>query len=127
MLLHDPDPRVRAAAAEQASPAQLRLLAQDSRAEVRSVVAANKATPADVLETLVGDRSANVRWWLTAGARFQGNRKVLRLLSADKDRLVADTAKAALDDMRLYRRVLDLPERAFASLAHKFILRRQRD
>jgi hypothetical protein len=126
-FLRDPDHRVRAAAAEHATPEELRLLARDPRAEVRSVVAADKSTPPDVLAALVGDRSANVRWWLSAGAKSQGNREVLRRLSADKDHLVASTAKAALDDMRLYRRVLDLPEKGLAALAHRYIQRRQRD
>ncbi|MGZ4501147.1 MAG: HEAT repeat domain-containing protein [Nocardioidaceae bacterium] len=47
-LLRDPDPRVRAAAAQHASPEQLRALATDPRAEVRLAVGANANTPSDV-------------------------------------------------------------------------------
>src|SRR5689334_5835268 len=126
-FLRDPDYRVRAAAAQHATPDELRLLAQDPRAEVRSVVAADKTTPPEVLQALVGDRSANVRWWLVAGAQFQGNKEVLRLLCADEDRLVADTAKAALGHMRSYRRVLDLPEKVRVALAYRYIQKRQRE
>jgi hypothetical protein len=69
----------------------------------------------------------NVRWWVVTGARAQRNKEVLRRLGHDSDRLVAETAHAALDDMRLYRRILDLPGNALASLAHRLIERRLRD
>ncbi|MGZ4552510.1 MAG: hypothetical protein ACXVXZ_13645 [Mycobacteriaceae bacterium] len=58
--------------------------------------------------TLTQDRSANIRWWVVAGAQAQRNREVLRRLKLDKDRIVADTARAALDGLRLYRRLLEL-------------------
>lgn len=124
-LLRDRDPRVRAAATRHASPRRLRDLANDSRAEVRVAVATNGDTPADVLLALVSDRSASVRWWLVTGARFQMNKEVLRRLRDDEDQLVADTAGAALDDMRLYRRILNLPEEVLAALAHRLIEKRQ--
>ena len=126
-LLRDPDPRVRAAAAQHASAEQLRALATDPRAEVRLAVGANANTPSDVLMTLTQDRSANVRWWVVAGAQAQRNREVLRRLSLDNDGIVADAARAALDGLRLYRRVLELPENGLATLAHRLIERRQRD
>ncbi len=77
--------------------------------------------------TLTQDRSANVRWWVVAGAQAQRNREVLRRLSLDNDGIVADAARAALDGLRLYRRVLELPENGLATLAHRLIERRQRD
>lgn len=125
-LLRDPDPRVRAAAAQHAAPGQLRVLASDRRAEVRSAVAANVNTPGDVLLALTADRSANVRWWVVAGAQAQRNKDVLRRLCGDSDGVVASTARAALDSMRVYRRILDLPENGLASLAHRLIEKRQR-
>lgn len=125
-LLRDPDPRVRAAAAQHASHGQLRVLASDPRAEVRSAVAANENTPAAVLLTLTADRSANVRWWVVAGAQAQPNKEILHRLCGDSDRVVASTARSALDSMRLYRRMLDLPGNGLASLAHRLIEKRQR-
>jgi hypothetical protein len=125
-LLRDPDPRVRAAAAQHASPDQLRVLASDPRAEVRSAVAANENTPTAVLLTLTEDRSANVRWWVVAGAQLQRNKEVLRRLRGDGDRVVASTARAALDSMHLYRRMLALPGSGLASLAHRLIQKRRR-
>ncbi len=126
-LLRDPNPRVRAAAAQHASRDQLRVLAGDPRAEVRSAVAANENTPSPVLLTLTTDRSAHVRWWVVAGAQLQRNKEVLHRLRGDGDRVVASTARAALDSMRLYRRILDLPGNGLASLAHALIQKRRRE
>ena len=125
-LLGDPEPRVRAAAAQHASAEQLRALAGDPRAEVRLAVGANANTPSDVLMALTQDRSANVRWWVVAGSQAQRNREVLRRLRLDEDRTVADTARAALDGLRLYRRLLELPGNGLAALAHRRVDRRQR-
>jgi hypothetical protein len=120
-LLRDPDPRVWAAAAQHASPAQLRVLASDPRAEVRLAVAANQNTPANVLLALTTDRSANVRWWVVAGAQAQRNKEILRRLRSDSDPVLAGTAGTALDRMRLYRRILDLRGNGLASLVHRLI------
>lgn len=125
-LLTDSDPRVRAAAAQHATAEQLRVLATDPRAEVRLAVGANAKTPSDVLMALTEDRSANVRWWVVAGAQAQRNKGVLRRLQDDDGRTVADTAGTAIDGLRLYRRILNLPGSGLASLANRLIERRQR-
>ena len=125
-LLRDPDPRVRAAAAQHASADQLRVLASDPRAEVRSAVAANENTPADVLLALTGDRSADVRWWVVAGAQVKRDQQILHRLCCDSDHVVAGTARSALDSMRLYRRILDLPGNGLAALVHRLIEKRER-
>lgn len=132
-LLTDSDPRVRAAAAQHATAEQLRVLATDPRAEVRLAVGANAKTPSDVLMALTEDRSANVRWWMVdggwwmvAGAQAQRNKGVLRRLQDDDGRTVADTAGTAIDGLRLYRRILNLPGSGLASLANRLIERRQR-
>jgi hypothetical protein len=126
-LLRDPDPGVRAAAAQRASPAQLRVLAVDSRAEVRSVVGANANTPPDVLSMLTGDRSVHVRWWVVAGALSQRNKVVLRRLRKDNDPDVASTAAGALDDMRLYRRILNAPGERAVERIHRHLKNHLRD
>src|SRR3954451_3774399 len=79
-LLRDPNVRVRAAAAQHASPEQLRNLATDPGAEVRLAVGGNERIPADVLLALTEDRSVSVRWWVVTGARAQRNKEVLRRL-----------------------------------------------
>lgn len=124
--LRDPDARVRAAAAQHASPEQLRNLATDPRAEVRLAVGANERTPGRCApgthrgpfcqRSMVGGHGRS-------RAAKQG---VLRRLGNDCDRLVASAAHAALDDMRAYRRMLDLPGESLARLAHRLIERRQR-
>lgn len=108
-LIVDPDPSVRAAAAQEATREQLRRLAADPRAEVRKAVAANPNTPAEVLLQMTKDASKDVRFWLTTQSKHPG---VLRELRDDPDDFVADTAKTAFAATRLHRRVLSLPGRA---------------
>lgn len=108
ILADDPDPSVRAAVAARRAPLYLlRSLADDPRAEVRAAVAANPSTPRGVLLDLAHDRSKLVRFWLTV----QKDRELLQILARDPDRLTASAARSALDQRRLYRRLLEVPAR----------------
>jgi hypothetical protein len=112
-LAEDPDPYVRAAAAQNAPDWLLRKMASDGRAQVRAAVAANPITPDDVLREMVTDRSKLVRFWLTV----QTDRALLRELARDPDELTASAARSALDGKRLYRRLINAPFEALAKRA----------
>jgi hypothetical protein len=123
-LARDADPKVRAAAAQNAPEEFLRTLAGDRIAEVRAAVAANPTTPSDVLLRLASDGSKLVRFWLTS----QQDRALLRVLNRDPDPFNAQTARTALNGLRLYRPVLNAPGewmvRPIASLVRRQLARR---
>lgn len=91
-LMRDDDPRVRGRVAWNpiATEDQRRELAHDARAEARALVAACPDTPSDVLIELTGDKSPDVRFWLTVHGH---NRQLMKILRKDPERTVADTAR----------------------------------
>ncbi|MFI6817552.1 hypothetical protein ACIBG7_34495 [Nonomuraea sp. NPDC050328] len=93
-LIAAPEPEVRVGAAQnvRATPAHLRLLADDRLAAVRAAAVQSGRLPHDAMERLAHDRSVNVRWWLATWPTTPP--VIARFLLDDPDPDVAAQAQA---------------------------------